>query len=28
MMVMPGLPRRPAAEVIGIDEAIQVEGVF
>ena len=28
IMTMPGLPRKPAAEMIGISEAGQVEGLF
>ncbi len=28
IMVMPGLPRHPAAETIGLDENGQVEGLF
>ncbi|KZK78572.1 Formate--tetrahydrofolate ligase [Pseudovibrio sp. W64] len=28
IMVMPGLPRHPAAETIGLDENSQIEGVF
>ncbi len=28
IMTMPGLPRRPAAETIGLDDAGQIEGLF
>ncbi len=28
IMTMPGLPRKPAAEMIGISETGQVEGLF
>jgi len=28
IMTMPGLPRRPAAETIGINAAGQIDGLF